>query len=506
MAFAFGPFQMIARLAVRPTTQRFLALVESDQGIRTVVVETLNPDLSANPDARRTFSNEAQIATRLDHRSCVGVDEWGTHDGICWISTPYFPGETWERLLEVSEWRLPTNEVVGLIADLCSGLHYAHTLSDADGTYNIVHRGIAATNILVGDDGQPKILDFGTGKSRIVNDATATGVIKGSFKYMAPEQMLGKATDPRTDVYSLGEVLFEALARQETSTQGLEALAIAKLDEHPRLVDIAPDVHAELDAICARALAVKPEDRYGTAAEFFHALRNYIGKLVRRPSRKSIREMLLKMFGNRIERRAVVLEALANGELDEIDVQQALDGQPAREKHVFEGPDHSYDEAAFLATIRPGSMHAQVPMERQRARPAKARLELRAPRREKSAVEEPPPPTEIREPEETAHLIALLDEDVLMGDMPTALGLDEVSLASLPTAHAPEDDMIDLDLELELPDVPDDLDDEDASTEDEENALALALLQDLPMRDRTTDGGAVDPEPTGIFFKPKRKK
>ncbi len=505
MAFAFGPFQMIARLAVRPTTQRFLALIEEDEGIAVKVVETLLPDLSADPDARRTFSNEAQIAARLEHRSCVGVEKWGTHEGICWISTPYFPGETWERLLEASEWRLPANEVVGLVADLASGLHYAHTLSDSDGTYNIVHRGIAATNILVGDDGQPRVLDFGTGKSRIVNDATATGVIKGSFKYMAPEQMLGKATDPRSDIYSLGEVLFEALARKQTSAQGLEALAVAKLDEHPRLSDVAPDVHAELDAICAKALAVKPEDRYGTAAEFFHALREYIGKLVRRPSRRSIRDLLLRMFGNRIDRRADVLKSLASGELDEIAVHLALDGSPAKERQVYEGPDRSYDEAAFLATIRPGAMHAQTPMQRQKARPAKARLELRAPRREPSAVQEPPTPTEIREVEETANFAALIaEDDDALGELPTAYASEDELAFSAPegTYSVDDQDVLELDLDLDLPS---ESESADASTEDDD--LDLVLLEDLPTSDGPMDDrGAVDPEPTGIFFKPKKKK
>ncbi|MEQ9500287.1 MAG: serine/threonine-protein kinase [Deltaproteobacteria bacterium] len=537
MPFTFGPFQMLVRVAVRPTTQRFLALVATDDGPRPVIVETLLAELSAKKEARRTFSNEAQIATRLEHPSCVAVEEWGAHEGICWISTQFYPGETFARLLEASEWRLPASEVVGVIAELCVGLNYAHELSGSGGPYDIVHRGISTTNLMLGDDGRPRILDFGTGKSRIVHDATETGFIKGSFKYMSPEQLLGKELDRRTDIYSLAEVLFEALARQPPTGGGLDALAIAKLDGHPRLKDVQPDAHPDLDRICAKALTVEPKDRFASAADFGTALVDYIDTLQRKPTRKTVKELMRRTFGNRIELRARVLDALVHGEYDEGDVCRAFDAEPAKRRHVFSDAQGGYDEAAFLATIKPGVMHVQTPMKPQAARPAKARIELRAPKRE---PDEPQPPTEIHAVEATA---SLLDADVL-----------QVALVEDETAHAPEgwsgDDALQLALaeaeaahdddddalELVLEDI-DDVQDpaevfahamqvEDASTEDDDDDLHLPDLLDDPSDSQTMDGdlepvleaftlpapdgdlagGRVDPEPTGIFFKPKKKK
>ena len=232
MAFGFGPFQVIARLAVGPTAQTWLALEGRKGGLKVVCLKTLLPQLNANQKARKTFSDEAQIAARLDHPGCANIEKWGVEDDICWVSMTFMVGETWAYVLEKAEPKLPVGEVVFVIADLCAGLHYAHTLRSKRGPYNIVHRGISSKNIVIGDDGRASIMDFGTGKSRIVKDATETGIIKGSFRYMSPEQILGTDLDHRSDIYSLGEVLFESL------TGGTRPARASRTSPSPSSTDI----------------------------------------------------------------------------------------------------------------------------------------------------------------------------------------------------------------------------------------------------------------------------
>lgn len=441
MSFGFGPFQVVARLGVGPLAQTFLALEDAGERLRPVVLKTLLPQYSVDPKARRTFSDEAQIAARLDHASCVGVKEWGVHEGICWISTEYVAGEPWMYALKIAKRKLPENEVLFVIADVLAGLQYAHELRSANGPYNIVHRGISSKNVFIGDDGRARIIDFGTGKSRIVKDATETGVIKGSFRYMSPEQILGKTLDRRSDIYSAGEVLFESLVGPDSTGGGIEELAIAKLDGHPRISDAAPGVHPELDEICARALAVEPEDRYQTAAKMRRALLEYVDKLRRKPTHESVRQMLDGMYGNRIVRRAEVLEALGSGQVDDSDVMHALGATPADDKDVFKGPEGGYDEASFLAQIRPGQMDAVAPIKRQRAKPAKARLELRAPDREASKVPEPSPPTEMHPADSLAEAIIEASTEAVVEPSTEAIADEELELALLLAEVAlPEDE------------------------------------------------------------------
>ncbi len=366
MPFTFGSFRGLVRISASRSTQTFLALRLGAAGFQRVVcLKTLNPELCADERARGAFAAAAKLAAKLNHPACVGVESFGRERGVYYLTMEYVTGETWETILAGSPRLpepLPAHVVVQVIAELCEGLHDAHEQRGPEGPYHIVHRGISSNNILIDDHVRPRIIDFATGKSNLSPDSTETGIIKGSFRYMAPEQIQGRAPDRRADVYALGEVLFESLAGASKENLALEELAASKLDVHPRLSELRPDVDPGLDAICAKALATDPADRYQTAEEMHFALSSYLkGSAVK--ARAQLAASMEQLFGREIAARKEIMRKLASGAFDERELITVLEAEPANERDVFEGSKERFDEAAFLATIRAGEMGRESPIE-----------------------------------------------------------------------------------------------------------------------------------------------
>lgn len=246
---------------------------------RTVVIKTLLPELASSENARRRFEREARLASALDHPNICAIYDIGEWEGLCFIVMPFVPGRT---LKEV---------IAGQPLEITSALSIAVQIADAlTAAHNrgIVHRDIKPTNVIVNDDGQVKVLDFGLAKMLAGEESELTksgkdldksmteiGVPYGSLGYGSPEQAAGERVDHRTDVFSLGVVLYEMITGRQpfTGRNRIEVLHAVINQEPDPVNDANPDSPEAMQALLDQAMGKKPRERFATMAEFRDALR-----------------------------------------------------------------------------------------------------------------------------------------------------------------------------------------------------------------------------------------
>ncbi|NOK38421.1 serine/threonine protein kinase [Corallococcus exercitus] len=282
----YGQYVLVRKLAEGGMAEIFLAkLLGADGFERNVVLKRMLPTLSAIPDFVEMFRDEARLAAKLSHPHIVQIHELGFTEGCYYICMEYLAGEDFSTTLRLAGRRrqyVPLPVVVRVLIDAARGLHFAHTFTNEQGQpLHVVHRDVSPSNLYVTYQGQVKVLDFGIAKaeSRLVQ--TRTGVVKGKYIYMAPEQAQGKEVDHRADVFSLGVSLYEAVTHvrpfsRENDLAVLNALLQCDF-EKPRA--LRADLPAGLEAIILKAMAFKPEDRYATAEDFAVALEAFATEL-----------------------------------------------------------------------------------------------------------------------------------------------------------------------------------------------------------------------------------
>lgn len=278
-----GRYEVLARLATGGTANVFLAKSRGAAGFHKMVcLKALRPELAGDPGFTAMFLDEARLAARLRHPNCVEIYDLGHAEGIYFLSMEYLLGESLRTLMQLSVRDRPVfrpQHLAFIVAAACDGLHHAHELSDATGkSYELVHRDVSPRNILVTADGYTKVIDFGIAKTWANRGKTAAGSLKGKPSYMSPEQITGNKMDRRSDVFSLGIVLFEALTlRRLFAGDSLEGIAELILGAKiPRLREVDPKAPRELESILNKALARDPEKRFQTAREMATALREFL--------------------------------------------------------------------------------------------------------------------------------------------------------------------------------------------------------------------------------------
>ncbi len=231
---------------------------------RVVALKFLPSHLSHDTELRRRLSDEARAASALDHPNIVvihDIDE--TPDGQVFIAMTFHEGVT---LREKIASGVPVRDALQIARQIASGLAEAHE-------HGIVHRDIKPSNVIVAKDGIARIIDFGLARSADVT-ATADGATRGTPLYMSPEQATGKAVDSRTDLWSLGAVLYEMLAGKAAfrGVTQLQVMHAVVHDDPPRLRETRPDLPPEAEAVVSRALQKNPARRYQSATEMVNDL------------------------------------------------------------------------------------------------------------------------------------------------------------------------------------------------------------------------------------------
>jgi serine/threonine-protein kinase len=303
-----GRYEIVRHWASGGMAQVLLARTTGLGGFeRYVVVKRIHSEHAMDERFVKMFLDEARLAAMLHHGNIVQVHEVGEADGRIFFAMEYVHGEELRRVLRnlnVKKEKMPLDHVVAIISAAADALHHAHEQRSADGKpLGLVHRDITPANIIVGYDGIVKVVDFGIAKAASRSTETAGGTLKGKVGYMSPEQCLGKPVDRRSDVYSLGVVLYETtcvrrLFKNDNDFLTMSSIIAAKV---PPASEHRADVPEELEQIMMKALAVRPEDRYQTAAEMSAALEQFAGNAGLRPTPKGLAAFLKQRFGSRPE-------------------------------------------------------------------------------------------------------------------------------------------------------------------------------------------------------------
>ncbi|WP_375766051.1 protein kinase [Archangium gephyra] len=280
----YGKYQLLKRLAMGGMAQIYLARQRGPEGFeKLLVIKRILPHLAENGDFVRMFLDEARIAARLDHPNIVDIYDLGAQDDSFFIAMEYIHGEdlrrVWKRA-ERSGQLIPVPLVCRIMIEACAGLDHAHKQKDAQGKpLGIVHRDVSPQNILLTFEGRVKVVDFGIAKAADQATVTRSGVLKGKYSYMAPEQAAGqKNLDCRTDIFALGVVLYELLTgmrlfKRLTDMATLQAVADCEIAPPSQ---INPRVPKDLDPIVMKALTRDPEDRYAEALQLQLALEDWL--------------------------------------------------------------------------------------------------------------------------------------------------------------------------------------------------------------------------------------
>ncbi len=271
-----GRYDLIAQLGSGGMADVYLGVVRGPAGFnKLVVLKVLRAQFSHDTEFLKMFLDEARLSARFNHPNVVQTYEVEEDQGRCFLVMEYLEGHPLADL-EASHGEMPLPMSVRVLVDILSGLHYAHELTDLHGEgLGIVHRDVSPQNVFVTYDGPAKMLDFGVAKARNALSQTQDGAIKGKVRYMAPEQVSGEGVDRRADVFAAGILLWRA-ATGKKLWEGYDQLSIMHRlvngEPVPSPRSIRPEVPRAIDAICVKALALRPEDRFATAAEFGAAL------------------------------------------------------------------------------------------------------------------------------------------------------------------------------------------------------------------------------------------
>lgn len=281
-ARSVGEYRLVASLGTGGMAHVHLAISSRTGGFqKLLVLKTLRAEFAEDPEFRRMFLDEARIAARLNHPNVVHTYEVGEDGGKIFIAMEYLEGQALSSVVaRVGRGEMPLPVALRILSDALSGLHYAHELTDYDGKpFGLVHRDVSPQNVFVTYMGHAKILDFGIAKGGVSGGETKSGVIKGKVGYMSPEQVTGAPLDRRADVFAVGVMLWEVLAKARfVGKTEDEVVVITRRMQgtEKRIRDVAPDAPEALLAICERAMAQDPDDRFPTALAMQEALDAYL--------------------------------------------------------------------------------------------------------------------------------------------------------------------------------------------------------------------------------------
>jgi serine/threonine protein kinase len=271
---SFGKYRPFRRLAVGGMAEIFLAYARSLAGFeKLVVLKRVLPQYAENHEFMQMFLDEARLAATLDHPNIVHVYDIGEHGGSWFFAMEYVHGQSllkvMRQITSTKRW-LPIEQALAVVVGTCAGMHHAHEKIGLDGIpLGIVHRDVSPPNVLISYDGAVKVADFGIAKAGAARSSTAVGTLKGKIPYMSPEQCRSEPLDRRSDLFSIGILLYELTVGRRLFQAESEMGIIHKVVNGvvPRPSAVLRGYPEELERIVLRALQNDPNQRYSTARE-----------------------------------------------------------------------------------------------------------------------------------------------------------------------------------------------------------------------------------------------
>jgi serine/threonine protein kinase len=310
MPVRFGKYTLIRKLAVGGMAELFLALQRSVAGFeKLIVVKRVLPHLMKDQSFVTMLLDEARIAATLNHPNVAHIYDVGEANGQFYIAMEHIHGEDLRSLVREMKknnvTQFPLEHALAIVLGCCSGLAYAHTKADLDGQpMGIVHRDVSPQNILVTFTGDVKLVDFGIAKAgRSTMEDTGSGQLKGKVPYMSPEQARGELLDNRSDIFSLGIILFELCTgrRLFRGKNEMETLRRIVEDEYPKPRELNPHLSPRLEEIILRSLEKNVDRRYQSARDMQADLEDFIRAEQLKVSALSLGTWMAELFKEKLD-------------------------------------------------------------------------------------------------------------------------------------------------------------------------------------------------------------
>jgi hypothetical protein len=281
---------------------------------RLLAVKRILPNIAEDEEFIAMFIDEAKIAVQLQHANIAQIFDLGKVEDSYFIALEHVHGKDLRSIFDRMRGKrevMPVQQACYITMQLCEGLDYAHNKRDAQGReLHLVHRDISPQNVLIGYEGEVKLIDFGIAKAAGKASKTQAGILKGKFGYMSPEQVRGLPIDRRSDIFSCGIVMYELLTNERLFVGESDFSTLEKV----RNVEILPPssynskIPEELERIVLKALAKDPEDRYQNAIDLHDDLQAFLHKIGGFYSRKDLAAWMKKVFAVEIEEDSAKLE------------------------------------------------------------------------------------------------------------------------------------------------------------------------------------------------------
>jgi len=325
---------------------------------KLVAIKRILPSMAENESFVKMFIDEAHISAKLNHSSIGQIFEFGKSGETYFIAMEYIQGvdlRAIHRHFQQEGGAPPSEMAIFIITSVCSALHYAHTRGDSRGKpLGLIHRDLSPSNVLISFTGQCKLIDFGIAKAAERLYVTVGANLKGKYAYMSPEQASGSALDHRSDVFGVGTLLFELLTGRNPfrATNDLETLQRVQAAKVPPPSAVVPSVPPELDAICLKALARRPDSRFASAGDMQRALET-LGRKSVFTSRRMARFISTAFKAEQETNREMLRQARAEAEAGNVEV---VTTSPDDLNDLFGPGSNPSGEAAALKHLATASL------------------------------------------------------------------------------------------------------------------------------------------------------
>ncbi|OGP79425.1 MAG: hypothetical protein A2V86_01785 [Deltaproteobacteria bacterium RBG_16_49_23] len=297
--------------------QLYKAKITGVQGFeKLIAIKTILPHLASEKELITSFIDEAKLAALLHHQNVVQIYDFGNLEDTYYISMEYLFGKDLRHLLSKTKERnlpLSIEYALYIVSRVCAGLDYAHNLKDFQGTpFNIIHRDISPQNAIVTYEGEVKIVDFGIAKAARRSTLTQVGMIKGKIAYMSPEQASGQNIDFRSDIFSVGILLYEMVTGKQmfTGVDTLQILAkVCRAEFEPPEV-AQGGLPTQVYEILHKALKKEREERYQSCGEMLADLEECTVKLNMRPTVRGLSQFMKDLFKKEIAAECQTMQDL----------------------------------------------------------------------------------------------------------------------------------------------------------------------------------------------------
>jgi serine/threonine protein kinase len=328
----FGKYYLLERINVGGMAEVFKAKVMGVEGFeRIVALKRILPNIAEDEEFITMFIDEAKIAVQLQHANIAQIFDLGKVEDAYFIALEYVQGRDLRGIFDDARKHrqpMPLPQVCYVIMQVCEGLDYAHNKRDAQGrALNLVHRDVSPQNVLIGYEGEVKLIDFGIAKAAGKASKTQAGILKGKFGYMSPEQVRGLPIDRRSDIFAVGIILYEMLTGERLFVGESDFSTLEKV----RNVEIVPpstfnlQIPDQLERIVLKALAKDVDDRYQNALDLHDDLQAFLYSVGKFSSRKDLSVWMKRTYSSSLRPEEPVP---SSEDIEELEPSQVVAGTP----------------------------------------------------------------------------------------------------------------------------------------------------------------------------------